>query len=107
MSVSEPTPSLVPSTPNAASITIAAGQIRALLGVLAGMGVLGGVWASVSADQIATILTAVLMLGGLAAGGVASIWSWWQKIEAAKADHAGSVASANSGKPLKSTQGAS
>ena len=94
----------MPSTPDPEAIALAAGQLRALLAALAGMGILGGVWASVSANEIATILTAVLTLSGLVLYLIASVWSWWQKAAAARAAHRGAVASAATGVATKSSQ---
>ena len=77
-----------------------AGQIRTLLAALAGMGLIGGVWAGVSAEQIANGMTALLTLMGVAGYAWAAIAS----AKAKKADRtalvAAAVASANRGEPV-------
>lgn len=83
-----------PKSPDPLIVSQWAGLARALIAALAGAGLLGGVWASVSAEQIANILTAVLTLGGAAMGAWATYWSWRQKIAEAKAKRDAEVSAA-------------
>lgn len=88
-----------------------AGLIRTLIAVLAGAGILGGVWSSVSAAQIANTLTAFLTVGGALMAAGSAFWSWRQKLAQAKAQRKAEVAaavasaalSANAGRPIPVT----
>lgn len=67
---------------------------RALLAALAGAGLLGGVWASVSAEQIANLLTAILTIGGAAMAAWTGFGAWRKNIAEAKAKRSAEVAAA-------------
>jgi hypothetical protein len=82
----------VPSTPDVSIQTLVYTALRALLTILGTFGV------SVSALSDASVLWGVA--GGLSVLG-SVILSFYQKFQAAHADHANSVASANAGRPLK------
>lgn len=88
MTISDPQP----STPDVSTQTLIYTLLRALLNLLGAFGI------SFTALADANVLWAV-------AGAVSVIvsvgWSLWQKFQAARADHANSVASANAGQPLK------
>lgn len=82
---------LVPSTPNPSYVAIAAGVIRGLLQIASGVGF---AWAlTVNASQIQMAATALVMLLTL-------VWSVWQKIAQARAQHAAAVASASKRKAV-------
>lgn len=88
---------VVPSTPDPQTVTLIAGQVRNILAGLSGMGLIGGVWASMSDNQISLIVTAGLSVVSVVGWVVSGVWSWWQKNKAAHDDHANSVASAQAG----------
>lgn len=85
---------LPPPLPAPTTIAIWAGQIRAILPLLGGIG-LGGAWvANLTDAQINGYVTATLTITGLASWGVTALWSRYDKWQAARDDHASSVASA-------------
>jgi hypothetical protein len=94
-----------PTPPDPVKVEQWAGQVRTLIALLAGAGLVGGAWAGVSAQQIANVLTAVLTLGGLAAGAWASFSSWRQKAAAEKAAREGAVAAAVASATLSANAG--
>jgi uncharacterized membrane protein YebE (DUF533 family) len=57
-----------------------AGQIRTLIALLAGAGVVGGAWVGVSTEQIANALTALMTIAGIVAYGWAAYKSYRDKI---------------------------
>jgi hypothetical protein len=81
---------LPPSTPDPSLTTLVYTLIRAVLYLLSGLGI--GVGAL---DDGALMIVA----GGIVAVGTAA-WSLWDKIQAARANHRNSVASAIAGKPV-------
>lgn len=89
------------STPDPREIALVAGVIRTILAGLAGMGVLGGTWAALSDVQLSAISAMLLTLASLAGWAGVGVWSWIQKVRQARLDHAGSVASANSGQAVQ------
>jgi ABC-type nickel/cobalt efflux system permease component RcnA len=82
----------LPETPNPSTITQVASVIRTILAGLAGMGI--GTGLVVNDAQLTAISAMVLTIGSLAMWAAVGAWSLWQKYKSAKADHAGSVASA-------------
>ncbi len=92
-----------PPPPDPVKVAQWAGQIRTLIALLAGAGLLGGVWAGVTADQIANWLTAILTVVGLAGAVYAAMTSWWAKIQDRKALVAAAKASAQHGEPVTVT----
>jgi predicted lipid-binding transport protein (Tim44 family) len=83
-----------PPLPTPTSVAIWAGQIRAILPLLGGIG-LGGAWVAKLTDaQINDYVTATLTFIGIASWIISALWSRYSKWEAARADHASSVASA-------------
>jgi hypothetical protein len=85
---------LVTSTPNASYDEIALALVRGVVQIASGFGF---TWAlTVSGSQETMIATGLVMIATL-------VWSTWQKISAARAAHAGSVASAKAGTALKTS----
>ena len=82
----------LPSAPSPSTITQVAAIIRTVLAGLAGMGVGTGI--VVNDAQLTAISAMVLTIGSLVAWAGVGAWSLYQKYKSAKADHAGSVASA-------------
>ena len=107
-------PALLPPTADPTQMAIWAGQIRLVIGMLAGAGLLGAGWAAVSAQDITNFLTIALMIASPLAAVVTGLWSKWQKQKAAGAARttavASAVASANAtqaaGMPVAVTVGA-
>lgn len=93
-----------PKPPDPVVVAQWAGLARTLIAALAGAGMLGGVWASVSAEQIANLLTAVLTVGGAGAWAAVAVWSMWQKRQARRGEVASAVASAEIGRPVIVTE---
>lgn len=89
-----------PAPPDPTKIAQWAGQIRTLVAVLAGAGVLGGIWAGVSAEQIANWLTAILTVAGLVGAAWSSIKSWEDKKTARATAVASAAASAELGRAV-------
>jgi hypothetical protein len=87
----------LPPPPDPVKVAQWAGQIRALIALLAGAGLIGGVWAGVSAEQVTNALTALLTLAGVAGAAWASFTSWRAKQADRKALVASAVASAQHG----------
>ncbi len=90
--------SLTPPDPTKAAQW--AGQIRALLTLLAGAGIVGGAWAGVSVEQITNWVTLAMW----AAAGVGAAWasykSWQDKIKQRQEKVATAMVSAAQGVPL-------
>ncbi len=83
---------LVPSTPDPQIQTLVYTAIRSVLTIL---GTFGATWgATVSGAQWEIVSGAVAIL-------ISVGWSQWQKIQAARANHAGNVASATVGAPVQ------
>jgi hypothetical protein len=98
MMSSDPYP-LPPPLPTPATVGVWAGQVRAVLPLLGGLGA-GGAWAAKLTDtQINGYVTAGLTLFALACWGGSAISSWFSKIQAQrdkrKAEVAAAIASAN------------
>jgi hypothetical protein len=84
----------LPPPPDPSSVAVWAGQFRAILPLLGGIGI-GGAWLQHLTDaQISDYLTGILTAIGVASWGVTALWSRYDKWRAAKADRASSVASA-------------
>ena len=81
----------VPSTPDPEAVTLIAAFIRQILAILSGFGLMVGAY---NDSQIATVAAGLVSVGTI-------VWSLRQKFVAARADHAGSVASAVQGTPVK------
>ncbi len=88
----------IPSTPDPQQIVIWAGYLRTFLAGLAAIGVAVPVLSDAKLSIIATALIELVSLLGWAGVG---LWSRWQKFQAARANHAGNVASAAAGKPVE------
>ncbi len=82
----------IPSTPDPQIQTLVYTAIRAVLQILGTFGITWG--ATVSGAQWEMIAGALAVLIGIG-------WSFWQKIQAARANHAGNVASATVGAPVQ------
>jgi hypothetical protein len=93
-----------PPQPDPVKVAQWAGQLRTLIALLAGAGLLGGVWAGVTAEQIANWLTAILTVAGLAG----AVWAWltsrWAKIQDRKMLVASAKASAQHGTAVVVTE---
>ena len=88
---------VIPSTPNPVWTTLVGTGVRGILQFIsAGMAIFGTTcsFCNPSASAVATFAGSAVFLGTFA-------WSFWQKFASARKDHAGSVASANAGVPLK------
>jgi hypothetical protein len=90
----------LPQPPDPVKVAQWAGQIRTLIALLAGAGLIGGVWAGVSAEQIANWLTAILTIVGLAGAAWVSVTSWWAKTHDRQVLVASTVASVQAGTPV-------
>jgi hypothetical protein len=88
MSVPAPASAFEPSSPDPQIVTLVASLIRHVLTALAGAGIIASV--TVSDSSLMLISSAIVGAGTVA-------WSLWQKLQAARHDHAGSVASAAGG----------
>lgn len=86
-----PQSTMVESTPDPQIVTLVMALLRHLLTIAATVGLYHGV---ISDSALYTISGAVVASGMVA-------WSLYQKLVAAKKDHAGSVASAAAGAALK------
>jgi hypothetical protein len=93
-----------PPPPDPVKVAQWAGQLRTLIALLAGAGLLGGVWAGVTAEQIANWLTAILTVAGLAGAAYAALTSWWAKIQDRKMLVASAKASAQHGTAVVVTE---
>ncbi len=82
----------IPSTPDPQIQTLVYTAIRAGLQILGTFGVTWGL--TVSAAQWEIVAGAIAVLIGTG-------WSFWQKIQAARAAHASNVASATVGAPVQ------
>ena len=82
----------LPTAPSPSTVTQLAAVLRTLLAGLAGIGV--GTGLMVNDAQLAAISAMVLTVGSFAMWAGVGAWSLYQKYKSAKADHAGSVASA-------------
>lgn len=81
-----------PSTPDLQTQVVVLTILRAVLLIL---GTFGVTWAqTVSGSAIEQIAGAVAILVGI-------VWSLYQKLQQARLDHAGNVASARAGKAIK------
>lgn len=86
----DPVP-LVPSTPNPQTTALVAALLRHILTILSGFGLTVGVYNDSTLTVIAGALVSVATIS----------WSIYQKVQAARKDNAGSVRSAELGKPVK------
>jgi hypothetical protein len=83
----------VAATPDPQVTTLVAALLRHLLTIASGAGITVG---AVNDSAIAVVASGIV--------GAATVgWSIWQKIRAARADHAGSVRSAQTGQAVKAT----
>jgi hypothetical protein len=98
--MSETTLPPLPPPPDPVKVEQWAGQIRTLVAVLSGAGLLGAAWAGVSTEQIANYLTAILTAAGLAGAAWSAFKSWRQKSMQRSVAVASAVASANAGVPV-------
>jgi hypothetical protein len=92
MSTIDPTTPVAPSSPDPATVTLVAALLRHLLTLLSGAGFLAGV--TVSDSMLLTFASAGVGIGTI-------LWSLGQKYRAAKADHLGSVMSADLHRPVQ------
>ncbi len=94
----------LPTLPNPATVAQIAGLLRTVIAGLGGAGLIGGSIGALTDSQLSGLVSAGLIAGGFAAWAGAAIWSWWQKLQAAKlAQRAlvtSAVASARAGMPL-------
>jgi hypothetical protein len=88
----DPTTPVAPSSPDPATVTIVAALLRHVLTMISGAGFLAGV--TVSDNTILSIASLFVGIGTIA-------WSFVQKYQAAKADHLGSVMSADLHRPVQ------
>lgn len=93
----------IPPPPNPTKMAQWAGQLRLLIGILAGAGLIGGAWAGVSAEQIANWLTAIMTVGSMAGMAWASYKSWQDKKAQRAALVASAMVSAAAGAPVAVT----
>ncbi len=77
-----------------------AGQIRALLTLLAGAGIVGGAWAGVSVEQLTNWVTLAMWATAGAGAAWASYKSWQDKIKQRQEKVATAMVSAQNGTPL-------
>ena len=90
----------LPQPPDPVKAQQYAGQIRTLIALLAGAGVIGGAWIGVSQEQLVSLVTAAMTLASLVGAAWAAISSWRQKA-AARAELAASAReSASRGTPV-------
>ena len=80
----------LPQPPDPVKAQQYAGQIRTLIALLAGAGVIGGAWIGVSQEQLVSLVTAAMTLASLVGAAWAAISSWRQKA-AARAELAASA----------------
>jgi hypothetical protein len=88
----DPATPVAPSSPDPATVTLVAALLRHFLTTLAGAGFLSGL--VVTDSTLMTIASALIWTGTV-------MWSWGQKYRAAKADHLGSVMSADLHRPVQ------
>jgi hypothetical protein len=85
-------PAVVPSSPDPATVTLVAALLRHLLTLLSGVGFLGGL--VINDGMLLTIASSLV--------GIATIaWSLFEKFQAKRKDHAGSVMSADLHRPVQ------
>lgn len=77
-----------------------AGQIRTLIAVLAGAGIIGSAWAGVSVEQISSLVTVAMTAISLGAWAWAAYKSWQDKNQARAVLVSSSAASAQKGEPV-------
>jgi len=81
---------VAPSPPDPVKATQWAGQIRALIALLAGAGIVGGAWAGVTIEQITNWVTLAMW----AAAGAGAVFTSYKSWKAHAAERAITVASA-------------
>lgn len=92
----------IPSTPDPQKYVIWGGYARTLIAALLGMGIaVPIVITNMSAEQWSVFFSVIVPLLSAFGTFLVGLWSRWQKMRAAQLAHAGSVASSNSGRPLK------
>lgn len=83
----------IPSTPDPDLTTLIASLLRHVLTILGTIGAVHGTYSDSTIQIVAGALAAI----------VALLWSYYQKRQAAKLDHDGSVRSAQTGAAVKAT----
>lgn len=83
-----------PSSPDPQTTVLVAALIRHVISFLSGLGLIHGVYSDSVIQTISGALVGIIMIG----------WSLWQKYQAARHDHEGSVKSAESGVPVRAVQ---
>jgi hypothetical protein len=93
--INMPTSATVPSTPNPETAVLIGTGVRAFLMIFGPVLATYGITVTSSSTEaiIAGIGTLVTLVG--------VVWSYWQKFQQAKLDHAGNVASARGGQAVK------
>ena len=73
----------LPQPPDPVKAQQYAGQIRTLIALLAGAGVIGGAWIGVSQEQLVSLVTVAMTLASLVGAAWAATWAAWAAADAA------------------------